>query len=95
MVGELSKDYRIVREVGPTTMRLRGALTNLSPANRPMNLVTTVVPVGRTLAETQRLTAGISTFSANGSGEMELVDSVTSFWRCRTRATRARGQPHP
>lgn len=73
---ELSKDYKMVTTAGPTTMRFRGAVTELTPANRPVNVVTSVVPVSRVVAEAQQMTTGISMFSARGSGEMELVDSV-------------------
>lgn len=75
--NELSKDYKMVNEPGPTTMRFRGAVTELVPANRAGNVVTTVVPVGRIVAEGTQMTSGISTFSARGTGELEIVDSVT------------------
>ena len=47
----VSKDYKMVSEPGPSTMRFRGAVTELVPANRAGNVVTTVVPVGRIVAE--------------------------------------------
>jgi hypothetical protein len=75
--AELSKDYKMVTTPGPTTMRFRGAVTELVPANRTGNLVTTVVPVGRVVAEGQQLSSGVSTFSARGTGELEILDSVT------------------
>lgn len=74
---ELSKDYQIVSKPGPTTMRFRGAVTELVPANRPVNVITSVVPVSRVMMEVQQMTTGISAFSARGSGELELLDSVT------------------
>lgn len=72
---ELSKDYEIVTEPGPTTMRFRGALTELVPANRTGNVVASVVPVGRVLTEAQYWTTGTTNFSARGTGEVEVVDS--------------------
>lgn len=75
--AELRKDYKFVSEPGPTTFRFRGALTELVPANRPVNVVTSVVPISRVISEGQQLSTGMSTFSARGTGEAELVDSVT------------------
>lgn len=74
---ELSKDYKIVTEPGPSTMTFRGAVTELVPANRAGNVVTSVVPISRVVTEGQQLTTGMSTFSARGTGELELVDSVS------------------
>lgn len=74
---ELSKDYEIVTEPGPTTMRFRCALTELVPAIRTGNVVASVVPVGRVLSEAQYWTTGTTNFSARGTGEMEVVDSVS------------------
>ncbi|NWK56978.1 DUF3313 domain-containing protein [Verrucomicrobiaceae bacterium N1E253] len=74
---ELSKDYKLVSTPGPTTMRFRGAVTELIPANRPANVITSVVPVSRVVAEAQQMTTGISMFSSRGSGEMEILDSVS------------------
>lgn len=74
---ELSKDYKLVSDPGPTTIRFRGALTELVPANRPVNVVTSVVPASRLIAEGQQLSTGMSAFSARGTGEAEMVDSVT------------------
>lgn len=75
--SELSKDYKIVTKAGPTTMRFRGAVTELVPANRPVNVITSVVPASRVVMEAQQMTTGISSFSARGSGELEFVDSVS------------------
>lgn len=75
---ELGQDYKLATVPGPNTMRMRGALTELVPANRAGNLVTSIVPAGRVVAEASQLTTGISTFSARGTGEFELRDSVTN-----------------
>ena len=76
--AELKKDYKFVKEPGPTTMLMRGALTELVPANRVGNVVTSVVPLSRVVSEGQQLTTGMSTFSARGTGELEIRDSVTN-----------------
>ncbi|MEM9238327.1 MAG: DUF3313 domain-containing protein, partial [Verrucomicrobiota bacterium] len=73
---ELRQDYKFVSSPGPTTMLMRGALTELVPANRPGNVVTSVVPLSRVVSEGQQLTTGMSTFSARGTGELEIRDSV-------------------
>ncbi|MEM1083376.1 MAG: DUF3313 domain-containing protein [Verrucomicrobiota bacterium] len=75
---ELRQDYKFVSSPGPTTMLMRGALTELVPANRPGNVVTSVVPLSRVVSEGQQLTTGMSTFSARGTGELEIRDSVTN-----------------
>ncbi|MEP4079690.1 DUF3313 domain-containing protein [Haloferula sp.] len=75
--AELSKDYKLVDKPGPSTMTFRGAVTELVPANRAGNVVTSIVPAGRVVAEASQLTTGVSTFSARGTGELELVDSLS------------------
>jgi hypothetical protein len=77
VTNELRKDYKIVTTAGPNTMRFRGAVTELTPANRPPNVITSVLPASRVVMEAQQLTTGISMFSARGSGEFELLDSVS------------------
>ena len=77
ITSELSKDYKVVSKPGPNTMRFRGAITELTPANRPLNVVSTVVPASRVLAEAGSMTTGISMFSSRGSGELEIVDSLS------------------
>jgi len=77
VTNELKKDYKLVTKAGPTTMRFRGAVTELIPASRPGNVVTSLVPASRVVMEAQQLTTGISTFSARGSGEFEILDSVS------------------
>lgn len=72
---ELSKDYEIVTDPGPSTMRFRCALTELVPATRTGNVVSSVVPAGRVLSEAQYWTTGTTNFSARGTGEAEVVDS--------------------
>lgn len=75
--AEMAKDYQIVTEPGPTTMRFRGALTELVPANRTGNVISSVVPIGRVASEAQYWTTGTTNFSARGTGELEIVDSDT------------------
>ncbi len=71
----LSSDYRIVKEPGPGTLRLRGALTEATDPSRPMRIISTALPVGLALSTAKRLTLGTHAFVGSAGAEMEIVDA--------------------
>lgn len=78
MERELQKDYTIVDEPGPGTIRLRTAVTSAQGANVALDVVTTYIPVGRVLSEGKNLALGTQSFVGSAAVEMELLDSMTN-----------------
>jgi len=77
MERELGKDYNIVSDPGPDTIRLRTALTSAEGSNVPLDIVTTYIPIGRVISEGKNLATGTQSFVGGASIEVELLDSLT------------------
>lgn len=76
-VKRMSQRMRIVDTPGPKTLRLRLAIADIDAASPKINTVTTIVPVGRLLSETQRLTTGTQKFAGSAVMEAEFLDAST------------------
>lgn len=76
-VAELGKDYEIVQEPGPGTMRLRLALTEARGSKVVLDAVTTVIPQARILTTGAQVAIDNSVTTGKARGECELLDSVT------------------
>ncbi len=74
---ELDKYFVLARSPGPSTLRLRVALTQAAGANVPLRAVTTVVPQARLIGTVIGL--GVDTAATVGSAtvEMEVLDAIT------------------
>jgi hypothetical protein len=74
---QLSQDYTIVKEPGPTAMRLRVALTKAEGANFAGVVATGIIPTVRLLSMLGGMAADKATVVGEASVEAELLDSVT------------------
>ena len=76
-IDEMGPRFKLVSEAGPSTLRLRLALSDIQAAKRALNTPTTIVPVGRLISETQRLTTGTQNFAGSAVLEAEVTDSTS------------------
>jgi hypothetical protein len=76
--SELIKDYEFVDEPGPGVFRLRLAITEASDSIAPLNLITTIVPIGLVASGIKALATGTGAFVGEASLEGEITDSLTN-----------------
>ena len=74
----LKEDYEIVLEPGPGVLRIRAAITELSPTKPGINTVTTVLPVGLAVSIFKRGASGTHVGTGDVSTEAEMLDSSTN-----------------
>ena len=74
---QLEKDYKIVTTPGPGVMRIRVAITEASDSSAPMNMITTIVPVGIVISAGKRLITGTAAFVGAAGIEGEITDSAS------------------
>ena len=74
----LGSDYPLVDQPGPDVMRVRTAITDIDLPNRPLNVITTVVPVGLAISLVKQGATGKGSFVGEISMEFEALDSVTN-----------------
>ncbi len=74
---EMGKDYKLVNEPGPGTLRFRVALTEAEKANVTMDMVTTVVPIGLGISAVKKLATGTHSFVGKATIEGEIRSSET------------------
>ena len=70
--------YEIVHEPGPGVMRIRAAITDLSPTKPGINTITTVLPVGLALSVLKKGATGAHTGVGQVTTEIEILDSSTN-----------------
>lgn len=73
----LSPTFTFVNTPGPGVMRFRIALTEASSANVPLDVVSSVVPVGIALSAIQSVAFGRGAGVGSVSAEFEALDSLT------------------
>ena len=79
VVDQLSKDYAIVNQPGPDTLRLRAAITSANEANMAMRVFSTIVPASLVISTGRRLATGTYSFVGSAGVEVELLDSESGF----------------
>ena len=77
MVQELGKDFRIVKNAGPGTMRVRIALTDAAESNPTLDTISTYIPQARMLQAAVNVGSETAGFVGEASAEGELLDSQT------------------
>ncbi len=75
--GQLRRDYEIVDRAGPGVLRLRAAITEARGSKVLLDLVSTVIPVGRALDTVNRLATGTHSFVGRAGIEGEVLNSLT------------------
>ena len=73
----LGKHFELVDEPGPGTLRFRLALTEAGESSVPLDLVSTIIPIGRVLSTAKMLATGTHGFVGSASVEAEVTDAQT------------------
>ncbi len=73
----LESDFKIVREPGPTTLRVRVALTDADAARPIGNTITTFIPQARRLSVIGGKFTNVRVWTGAASVEGEVLDSIT------------------
>lgn len=74
----LRRDYRLVTEPGPATMRLRVAITQARASNVVLDTISNVVPPAIAIGMATKLATGTESFVGHAEVEAELVDSLSN-----------------
>jgi hypothetical protein len=75
----LQRDYQMVNEPGPNTMRIRVALTDITGSKVALDTVGTILPIGLALSTIKRVATGTHLSVGKASGEIEILDSKTGM----------------
>lgn len=78
LYDELGKVFVLTNSAGPSTLRLRVALTQAKGANVPLRTVTTVIPQARLLGAVVGLGADTAATVGTATIEAEILDSVSN-----------------
>ena len=78
LVKTLSKDYEMVKEPGPNTVRVRVAVTNISPGSGTAQTISSVVPIGIGVSVVSNWISGKPAGSGDVSVEVILTDARTN-----------------
>jgi len=74
---ELSKDYEMVQEPGPRTLRIQVALTDVEASWAAVDTVTSVLPTTIVLSAGQEFITGKPSFVGEVSTEFKVTDART------------------
>ncbi|MCZ6678103.1 MAG: DUF3313 domain-containing protein [Candidatus Poribacteria bacterium] len=77
IVKKLGEDYRIVKEAGPGTMRVRVALTDAQESNPTLDTISTYIPQARLLQTIVTMGSDTAGFVGEASAEGEVRDAET------------------
>ena len=72
---ELGKDFELVDQPGPDTLRLEAALTGAKAANQTMVVVSSVVPIGAAIAGGYEYMTGKPTYQGEAAAEAKITDA--------------------
>lgn len=89
---ELAKDYTIVQQPGPKTMRFRIALTEAEKSRVAMDMVSSVIPIGIGLSAAKKMATGTHAFVGKATIEAEFKDASTQEVLAAAVATRVGGK---
>ncbi len=77
IVKELRKDFAIVKELAPGTMRVRVALTDAKESNPTLDTISTYIPQARMLQTLATMGSDTAGFVGEASAEGEVRDAET------------------
>jgi len=75
--NELAQDYKIVGTPGPTTLRIKMAITEAEGSKVLLDTVSNFLPPAVAMSTAKRLITGTHSFVGQASAEVEFVDSTT------------------
>jgi hypothetical protein len=74
---ELEKDYEMVREPGPRTLRIQVALTDVEASWAAMDTVASVIPISMAVSAAKEFATGKPAFVGEVSAEVKATDART------------------
>jgi hypothetical protein len=74
---ELEKDYKMVNEPGPRTLKIQVALTDIEESWAAMDTVTSVIPIGMAVSAAKEFATGKPSFVGEVSAEVKATDART------------------
>ena len=77
LLKNLREDWEIVDKPGADVMRIRVAITEADKASAPLNLISTVMPIGRIISEVKNLATGTHSYVGAASVEAEITNAAT------------------
>ncbi len=77
LIEVLGKDYFIVHQPGPGTLRIQAALTEAEESTIGLDTVSSVVPQMRVMSEAKYLATGTAGFVGKASVEAKITDAKT------------------
>jgi hypothetical protein len=72
---ELGKDFELVDQPGPNTLRVEAALTGAKAANQTMVVVSSVIPVSAAISGAYEYVTGEPTFQGQAATEAKFTDA--------------------
>jgi len=75
--NELQQDYKVVETAGPTTLRIRMAITEAEGSKVVLDTLSNFLPPMIAMSTVKRLATGTHAFVGETSAECEFVDSLT------------------
>ena len=69
--------YEIVDQPGPGVLRVRVAITQLTPSNPTANTLSTIIPVGIVVSGATKAVSGENLGTGEAGTEFEMLDSIT------------------
>ena len=73
----MTNRFAVVGDAGPGVMRLRMAITEARSANVPMDVVSTLLPIGLAVSAVKRVATGAHSAVGSAGIECEALDSVS------------------
>jgi hypothetical protein len=74
---QLGKDFQLVDQPGPGTLRVAAALTDAEPANQTMVVVSSVVPMAAAVSGSYEYITGKPTFQGQAAVEAKITDAAS------------------
>jgi hypothetical protein len=74
---QLGKDFQLVDQPGPGTLRVAAALTDAEPANQTMVAVSSVVPIAAAVSGSYEYITGEPTFQGQAAVEAKITDAAS------------------
>jgi hypothetical protein len=72
---QLGKDFQLVDQPGPDTLRIEAAVTGAQRANQMMVAVSSVVPIGAAISGSYEYVTGKPTFQGEAAAELKVTDA--------------------
>jgi hypothetical protein len=77
LFASVKEGYEVVDQPGPGVLRVRVAITDVTPSKPVSNTLSTIVPVGMVVSGATKAVSGDNLGTGEASTEFELLDATT------------------